>query len=141
MLESEEFADELLETLADEREKRGHLESRVAELSPKARYCDTILRCQNAIQVNIIAKDYGMSAVAFNRLLYNLKIQHRIADTWVLYQKYAGKGYIRSGFYGQYKFPWKRVPYPGSWARGFIKGWMPVRMWPCGACGSALKRR
>jgi len=99
MLESEEFTDELLETLADERVKRGHLESRVAELSPKARYCDTILRCQNAIQVSIIAKDYGMSAVAFNRLLHGLKIQYRVGDTRVLYQRFADKGYTKSRTY------------------------------------------
>ena len=99
MTRSREFADNLLHRLQSERHKTAAMREYIDELSPKARYCDVILRCQNAIQVSLIAKDYGMSAVAFNRLLHGLKIQYRVGDTWVLYQKYAGKGYTKSRTY------------------------------------------
>lgn len=66
---------------------------------PKVSYCDEILRCENAILATTIAKDYGMSAVAFNRKLNELGIQYKRGGTWFLYDKYAGKGYTRSETY------------------------------------------
>lgn len=66
---------------------------------PKVSYCDEILRCENAILATTIAKDYGMSAVAFNRKLNELGIQYRRGGTWFLYDKYADKGYTRSETY------------------------------------------
>lgn len=66
---------------------------------PKVSYCDEILRCENAILATTIAKDYGMSAVAFNRKLNELGIQYKRGGTWFLYDKYADKGYTRSETY------------------------------------------
>ena len=99
MTRSREFADNLLHRLQSERHKTAAMREYIDELVPKAWYYDVILQSGNAIQVSIIAKDYGMSAVAFNRLLHGLKIQYRVGDTWVLYQKYAGKGYTKSRTY------------------------------------------
>jgi phage antirepressor YoqD-like protein len=62
-------------------------------MAPKALYCDLILQCENAVPVSLIAKDYGMSATAFNSLLHDLGIQYKIAGTWLLYKDYAGLGY------------------------------------------------
>lgn len=66
---------------------------------PKVSYCDEILRCENAILATTIAKDYGMSAVSFNRKLNELGIQYKRGGTWFLYDKYADKGYTRSETY------------------------------------------
>lgn len=66
---------------------------------PKVSYCDEILRCENAILATTIAKDYGMSAVAFNRKLNELGIQYKRGGMWFLYDKYADKGYTRSETY------------------------------------------
>ena len=66
---------------------------------PKVSYCDEILRCENAILTTTIAKDYGMSAVAFNRKLNELGIQYKRGGTWFLYDRYADKGYTRSETY------------------------------------------
>ena len=66
---------------------------------PKVSYCDEILRCENAILATTIAKDYGMSAVAFNKKLNELGIQYKRGGTWFLYDKYADKGYTRSETY------------------------------------------
>lgn len=75
------------------------LNEEVAVLKPKAEYLDIIMSDDRAIPVTKIAKDYGMSAIAFNRLLNDLKIQYRCDGTWCLYQKYADEGYTRTHTY------------------------------------------
>ena len=87
---------ELFCKLQAERGKTAALEERVEQLAPKARYCYIILQCKNALPISLIAKDYDMSAVAFNRMLHDFGIQHKVRGTWILYQKYSGKGYTAS---------------------------------------------
>jgi len=92
MVANPEFTAALLEQLQIERTKN-------AELAPKASYYDRILQCKNVVPVSLIAKDYGMSATAFNQMLHDFGIQYKIAGTWLLYQKYAGNGYTQSKTY------------------------------------------
>lgn len=99
LLYNPDLASKLLQALQAEREKNTELELQVATQAPKVRYCDSILQCKNTVPVTLIAKDYGMSAVAFNRLLSDLGIQHKVGGAWVLYQKYTGKGYTQSNTY------------------------------------------
>ena len=70
--------------------------AQVAELKPQADYCKLILQSDEALPVTVIAKDYGMSAIAFNQLLKSLQIQHPVGRTWVLNQQHAAKGYMKS---------------------------------------------
>ncbi len=86
----------LLTTLADEQEKRRKLEEENAFLSVKASYYDRILHSKNAVPVTQIAKDYGMSAVAFNRMLHDYGVQYQIRKSWVLYAEFANLGYTQS---------------------------------------------
>ena len=65
----------------------------IAELQPKASYYDICLNCSDLIPISTIAKDYGKSAIAMNALLHELGVQYRHGDTWLLYQKYAQRGY------------------------------------------------
>ncbi len=74
-------------------EENAALEELAVELAPKALYTDIILQCKNALPVTLIAKDYGLSAQTFNKILYAFGIQYQMRKTWVLYQAYAGKGY------------------------------------------------
>ena len=99
IMQDPEFGIRLLQALKTEKDKNAALQKRTAELTPKARYYDKILQSTNALQVSLIAKDYGMSAVTFNKLLHELGIQYKMGGTWVLYQKYAGKGYTKSRTY------------------------------------------
>ena len=99
MQEDSDYSAELLRNLTAERKKNTALIGRVAQLTPKAHYHDIILQCPDAVQVSIIAKDYGMSAVAFNKLLYKLKVQYRIGKTWLLYQFHQGNGYTVTNTY------------------------------------------
>ena len=89
----------LLTTLADEQDKRRKLEEENAFLSVKANYYDRILNSKNSVPVTQIAKDYGMSAIAFNRMLHDYGIQYSIRNSWVLYAEYANLGYTQSKTY------------------------------------------
>lgn len=89
----------LLNTLADEQEKNKQLEEENAFLSVKAKYYDQILNSKNSVPVTQIAKDYGMSAIAFNKMLHDYGIQYPIRNSWVLYAEYADKNYTQSKTY------------------------------------------
>lgn len=89
----------LLTTLADEQEKRRKLEEENAFLLVKANYYDRILQSKNSVPVTQIAKDYGMTAIAFNKMLHDYGIQYSIRNSWVLYAEYANLGYTQSKTY------------------------------------------
>lgn len=68
----------------------------IAELQPKGRYYDLVLQCSNLLSVGQIAKDYGKSARWLNEKLHELKVQYKQGNVWLLYQKYADKGYTQT---------------------------------------------
>lgn len=82
--------------LKEEREGRLIAEQQVAELKPKASYLDEILENKELITVSVIAKDYGMSAMEFNKLLHNLKVQFKQGKNWLLYSSYQSLGWTSS---------------------------------------------
>lgn len=68
----------------------------LGELKPKADYTDRILASEGTVPTTAIAKDYGMSAAAFNRLLHEYGVIYKIEKQWFLYAKYQAKGYTHS---------------------------------------------
>lgn len=68
----------------------------INELQPKATYYDLILQCPDLLSITQIAKDFGMSGTTLNKKLNELGIQYKHRDTWLLYAKYADKGYTQS---------------------------------------------
>ena len=90
MQQNPEFTAELIRNLS---EANLVLMDKVDALTPKAQYCDSILQCSRAVPTTLIAKAYGMTAQAFNKLLHDLKIQYRIGGVWYLYKGHADKGY------------------------------------------------
>ena len=89
-----------LTALKEERANRERLEEvnavqqqQIAELQPKASYYDVVLNCKDALSMSVIAKDYGWSARKMNQFLHEKGVQYKQGNTWLLYQRYAEKGY------------------------------------------------
>lgn len=75
-------------------EKVAIQEQQIIEMQPKASYYDVVLNCKDLVSVTEIAKDYGKSAKWLNEKLHELGIQFKQGGKiWLLYQKYAEKGY------------------------------------------------
>lgn len=72
------------------------LTQQVHELKPKASYYDMVLQNKSLLAVSKIAKDYGMSAKGFNRMLHELGVQYKQGDIWLMYAKYQDKGYTQT---------------------------------------------
>ena len=99
-LTSPDFLIELATQLKTEQEQRRRLETtvavqeqQIAELQPKASYYDVVLNCKDLLSITTIAKDYGKSGVWLNRYLHENGVQYKQGQNWLLYQKYAEKGY------------------------------------------------
>lgn len=86
LLEARQHIQALETTVAVQNQK-------IQELQPKASYYDVILNCTDAISTSVIAKDYGKSAIWMNNYLHEKGVQYKHGDVWLLYQKYADKGY------------------------------------------------
>lgn len=65
----------------------------IAELQPKASYYDVVLNCKDLLSITEIAKDYGKSAKWMNNYLHEKGIQFKQGGIWLLYAKFANKGY------------------------------------------------
>ena len=103
LLENPDMAIAALQRLKEERQLRLQAQEEVAqknqiiqELQPKATYYDLVLQNKTLVPISVIAKDYGMSATKLNKVLHELKVQYKQGNTWLLYQKYASKGYTQS---------------------------------------------
>ena len=79
-----------------EREAREIAEQKLSEAKPKLDYVDKILASKKTILTTHLATDYGCSAVAFNRMLCDKKIQRKVRDTYVLYSQYQGCGWTHT---------------------------------------------
>ena len=87
------IADKTINTLKLENAKQNQI---IKELKPKADYTDRILKNKSLVTTTAIAKDYGMSATTFNKILHELKIQYKLGSQWFLYTNYQDKGYTSS---------------------------------------------
>lgn len=100
ILNNPDFGIKLLEEYKVKKEENKQLqlevkvkEQQINELQPKATYYDLVLQCKDLISISKIAKDYGKSAQWMNNKLRELGIQYNQGGVWLLYQKYADKGY------------------------------------------------
>ncbi len=78
------------------REEAAKQKQLIGELKPKADYTDKILASKGTVPITVIAKDYGMSGRAMNKVLADLKIIYQMAGQWLLYSRYQAKGYTHS---------------------------------------------
>ena len=68
-------------------------------MKPKASYYDYVLSAEGLMPISTIAKDYGKSAIWLNKWLHEHGVQYKQGSVWLLYQKYADKGYVKSKTY------------------------------------------
>lgn len=80
----------------EEQKQRLMLEQQVAEAQPKVTYYDTILKSTKLLNITQIAKDYGLSGRALNKILHEEGVQYKLSGQWLLYHQYANKGYTKS---------------------------------------------
>ena len=80
-----------------EAEETSRLQQEQLKLAaPKVQYVDEVLQSVNTYNVNLIAKELGMSAETLNKKMHDMKIIYRNGQTWVLTSKYQGKGFTKT---------------------------------------------
>ncbi len=72
------------------------LSAQITTMKPKTTYFDVMMKNKSTSVITSMAQDYGMSPQAFNKLLHEHGIQHKVSDQWVLYRQYLDKGYVNS---------------------------------------------
>lgn len=72
------------------------LGNKITEMLPKVSYYDRILQSNATMTVTQIAQDYGMSAIAMNKELESMRIQHKERGQWILYAQFLKGGYVHS---------------------------------------------
>ena len=96
----------LLEAFQAEKDKNAELTTinaiqaqQLEEAQPKVNYYDKVLKSSGLVKTSVIASDYGVSAVKFNRILADLKVQFKQGNIWLLYDKYKHEGYTQTDTY------------------------------------------
>lgn len=73
--------------------ERDQYKKEVQQLAPLAEYTKEVLQSTSTFTATQMAKDFGMSAVTFNRKLKDLGIIFYQSGQWFLTAKYQNKGY------------------------------------------------
>lgn len=85
--------------IAANRKEIAEKSAAIEEMAPKASYYDLVINSPSLVSITAIAKDFGLSAIALNRILHKEGVQFVNNNMWVLYQKYADKGYVGTKTY------------------------------------------
>lgn len=103
LLDNPDLAIKVFKQLKQEREEKKLLQLEnnrkdqlIGELKPKADYTDRILQSKGTVKINVIANDYGITAIAMNKKLHELGVQYKQGKDWLLYSEHRGKGYTHS---------------------------------------------
>ena len=117
LINNPEFGIKLLQTLKEEREQRELAQQKVdslnhvvkqqlqiinekdqalEKLNKRVSYYDMILESKTLLDATQIAKDYGYSAIAFNKMLRDYGIQYKVNKSWVLKNPYHTEGYTHT---------------------------------------------
>lgn len=94
--QQQEQIEEQQKLLTAQNEQINAMTNEIVVMKRKTDYMDMILSNPATVVTTQIAQDYGMSAKAFNQMLFNFKIQHKVNDQWILYAPYMSQGYVHS---------------------------------------------
>lgn len=76
------------------------LGTELAQLRPRAAYADHVLDSISCLTTTQIAKELSMTGIELNRLLCERGIQYGQSGQYMLYAKYARRGYAKSRTWG-----------------------------------------
>lgn len=96
LLDDSDLLEVAITRMHGERQARLRAEHALAEARTKLTYYDQVLQATDSLAISCIAKDYGLSARRLNELLHELGVQYKLSSQWLLYAKYAGRGYTKS---------------------------------------------
>ena len=99
MLENKKQQDIIVEkeeALVTANAQMSELSNEIELMKPKVNYYDLILNNKSTVLITQIAQDYGMSAKAMNKILLDMRIQHKVNGQWILYANHIGNGYVQS---------------------------------------------
>lgn len=74
--------------------ENGEKDHQIQQLQQQTAYLNVIMTDVSTVTVSQIAQDYGLSAVAFNKLLNGLRIQRAVGGQWILYSEFLNCGYV-----------------------------------------------
>ena len=74
--------------------ENGEKDHQIQQLQQQTAYLNVIMADVSTVTVSQIAQDYGLSAVAFNKLLNGLRIQRAVGGQWILYSEFLNCGYV-----------------------------------------------
>ena len=74
----------------------------IADMTPKADYCDEVLDSISCFTTTQIAKELNMTVHDLTRLLTERRVMYRQSGQYLLYADYARKGYARSRTHSHY---------------------------------------
>lgn len=86
-------------TMERQKQQIASLQADVKKLTPDAEYTQNILKSESTWNTNVIAKEFGMSAVTLNKHLQQLGIQYKQHGMWLLAHDYQNKGYTKTKTY------------------------------------------
>lgn len=103
MIADPDNAIRLLTELKEERHARQLLEEQadlykqsLERQAPKVKYHDQVLMSESTYNSNQIAKELGMSAITFHRILQRNKVMYKQRGQWLLMAKYQDKEYTKT---------------------------------------------
>jgi len=65
-------------------------------IAPKAEYFDTVMQSTETYATTRIAQELGLSAIALNKKLHEMRVQRKVDKQWVLYAQYLNGNYAKS---------------------------------------------
>jgi len=72
------------------------LNAQIEEQTPLYEFSKEVLTAEGVVPITQIAKDYGMSAQALNKILNFADVIYKKGRQWYLYAQYQNKGYMKS---------------------------------------------
>ena len=80
----------------------GMQKQQIADMAPKAEYCDEVLESVSCFTTTQIAKELDMTVYDLTRLLQERKVMYKQSGQYLLYADFARKGYARNRNHSYY---------------------------------------